>query len=151
MAVFVDVPMRWIVALDTTLSDVRITGTPTEDIETFGRAVRQRDGRLRDRGGDGVVGRDDIRPPAAEIRIVVRKHRGHVTEPQSVEGLERELLQVVAEREPAAADRLGPVGENRTEALRRSHERAGRRVERIGETGGGDGIGARRADGRARR
>ena len=64
------------------------------------------------------------RPPP-RMEIVVREHGGDVTEPQPVERLERKLLQAVAEREPAAADRLGAVGENRPEALRRSDERAG--------------------------
>jgi hypothetical protein len=106
------------------------------NIETFAGAVGQREGRLGDRCRDGVVGRDDIRSPAAEIRIVVGEDCGHVAEAQSIECLERELLQVVAERESAAADRLGAVGQNRAEALRRSHERAGRRVELVGESGG---------------
>ena len=106
------------------------------DVHTFARAVGERDRRLRDGCADGVVGGDDVVSAAAKGRIVVREHTGNMTEPQSIERLEREVLQTVPEREPATADRLGPVRQNGTEALRGSHERARRIVECVGEARG---------------
>ena len=84
-------------------------------------------------GLDGIDRGDDVGAAAAGFGVVVGEDGGDVGERHAVEMVVREELIGVAERDLAAADGLAALGEDRTEAPGRSHERAGGRVEVIGE------------------
>ena len=106
-------------------------------VDSIGNPVGDRAGELVDGRADDVLGPDDVEAAAAQLEVVVSEHRRHLHEWNAVQVIERESLITEAERNAAAADRLAAVGEDRAEALRRSHERTGCVVEAICEARGG--------------
>ena len=113
-------------------------------VEPVGQTVGQRAGPLADRHVNRARRRHDVGAAAAELEVVVREDRRHGAQVDAFQLIEREVLEVEAEGEPSAADGLGPVGENRAEALRGSDKRACRRVEAVREPRGGRGQRQRR-------
>ncbi len=103
------------------------------EIDAIGHAVCERPRVLRNRGFDGVDRRDHVGAAAAGFRVVVREHRRDVGQRHAIQMVVREELIRVAERDLAEADRFAALGQDRAEAPRGSDERAGRRVEVVGE------------------
>ena len=70
-------------------------------IEPIGQAIGQRAGPLTDRRVDGVARGDDVGAAAAELKVVVREDGRDAREIEPFEPIEREVLEVVVEREAA--------------------------------------------------
>src|SRR4029453_6596822 len=94
-------------------------------IEPIGQAVGERAGPLTDGRVDGVARGDDVGAAAAELKVVVPEDGRDAREIEPFEPIEREVLEVVVEREAAPSDRLGAIAENRAETLLRWAQAAG--------------------------
>ena len=105
-------------------------------VEAVGQPVRQERDELRHASVDRVGRRHEIAPAAALLEAVVGEDGRHPIEVHTFNRVEAELLERGSRGEALGANRLGPLGEDRSEAHGRPVEDAEVGVEPVGEARG---------------